>query len=112
MYLVTIKISEISEMNLRVFLGEEYECPRGHRFFCSGPEKIIKVSSSSTVKVGEFLVCLGIYAESSDWVLVSLNILSLRFSLVPYSLYGTYKNIRLKMFSETGTWFRHCREKK
>lgn len=38
-------------MNLRVFIGEEYECPRGHRFFCSGPEKIIKVSSTSTVKV-------------------------------------------------------------
>ena len=44
--------TEISELNLRVFLGEEYECPRGHRFFCSGPEKIIKVSSTSTVKVG------------------------------------------------------------
>ena len=46
-----IHLSEISELNLRVFLGEEYECPRGHRFFCSGPEKIIKVSSTSTVKV-------------------------------------------------------------
>ncbi|KAL3861502.1 hypothetical protein ACJMK2_007534 [Sinanodonta woodiana] len=41
---------EISEVNCRVFIGEEYECPRGHRFFCSGPEKIIKVSSTSTVK--------------------------------------------------------------
>lgn len=38
-------------MNLRIYLGDEYECPRGHRFFCSGPEKVIKVSSSSTVKV-------------------------------------------------------------
>ena len=36
---------------MRAFLGMEYECPRGHRFFCSGPEKIIKVSSASTVKV-------------------------------------------------------------
>jgi len=36
---------------VKVYLGEEYECPRGHRFFCSGPEKIIKVSSTSTVKV-------------------------------------------------------------
>ena len=42
---------ELTEVNLRVYIGEEYECPRGHRFFCSGPEKIIKVSSTSTVKV-------------------------------------------------------------
>ncbi|XP_048764668.2 nonsense-mediated mRNA decay factor SMG8-like isoform X2 [Ostrea edulis] len=41
---------DVGEMNLRIFLGDEYECPRGHRFFCSGPEKVIKVSSSSTVK--------------------------------------------------------------
>ena len=43
---------------------------------------------------------------------VSLSILSLRFSKVPYSLYGTYENIRLygtyenlrlKVLSETGT---------
>lgn len=40
-------------MNLRIYLGDEYECPRGHRFFCSGPEKVIKVSSSSTVKVSK-----------------------------------------------------------
>ncbi|XP_064611274.1 nonsense-mediated mRNA decay factor SMG8-like isoform X2 [Liolophura sinensis] len=41
---------EASETTLRAYLGMEYECPRGHRFFCSGPEKIIKVSSTSTVK--------------------------------------------------------------
>ncbi|XP_041359908.1 protein smg8-like isoform X2 [Gigantopelta aegis] len=41
---------EIGEVTVRAFLGMEYECPRGHRFFCSGPEKIIKVSSASTVK--------------------------------------------------------------
>ncbi|XP_052717339.1 nonsense-mediated mRNA decay factor SMG8-like isoform X1 [Crassostrea angulata] len=41
---------EVGEVNLRIYLGDEYECPRGHRFFCSGPEKVIKVSSSSTVK--------------------------------------------------------------
>lgn len=41
----------MGEVNLRIYLGDEYECPRGHRFFCSGPEKVIKVSSSSTVKV-------------------------------------------------------------
>ena len=34
---------------------------------------------------------------------VSLNILSLRFPKLPYSLYVTYENLRLKIFSETGT---------
>ena len=38
-----------------------------------------------------------------ELVPVSLNILSLRFSKVPYSLYGTFENLKLKMFSETGT---------
>ena len=37
--------------SVRVYLGMEYECPRGHRFFCSGPDKVIKVSSNSIVKV-------------------------------------------------------------
>ncbi|ESO91360.1 hypothetical protein LOTGIDRAFT_228810 [Lottia gigantea] len=41
---------DAGEVSLRVFLGNEYECPRGHRFFCSGPDKIIKVSSMCSVK--------------------------------------------------------------
>ncbi|KAL5015428.1 hypothetical protein ScPMuIL_009698 [Solemya velum] len=41
---------DFGEVSVRIYLGDEYECPRGHRFFCSGPEKIIKVSSTSTVK--------------------------------------------------------------
>ena len=36
---------------------------------------------------------------------VSLSIISLRFSKVPSSLYGTYENLKLRMFSETGTRF-------
>ncbi|KAH9504385.1 Protein smg8 [Bulinus truncatus] len=36
--------------SIRIYLGMEYECPRGHRFFCSGPDKVIKVSSNSIVK--------------------------------------------------------------
>ncbi|XP_050413442.1 nonsense-mediated mRNA decay factor SMG8, partial [Patella vulgata] len=41
---------DVGEVTLRVYLGNEYECPRGHRFFCSGPDKIIKVSSMCSVK--------------------------------------------------------------
>ena len=36
---------------LRLYLGMEYECPRGHRFFCSSPDKMFKVPSSGIFKV-------------------------------------------------------------
>ena len=36
---------------LRLYLGMEYECPRGHRFFCSSPDKIFKAPSSGIFKV-------------------------------------------------------------
>ena len=42
---------ELVEVLLKTYIGEEYECPRGHRFCCSGPEKIIKISSTASVKV-------------------------------------------------------------
>ena len=32
---------------VRSYFGLEYECPRGHRFFCSGPEKILKSTPGS-----------------------------------------------------------------
>ncbi|XP_072174568.1 nonsense-mediated mRNA decay factor SMG8-like [Diadema setosum] len=32
---------------LRAYIGNEYECPRGHRFICSGPDKVVKVPSGS-----------------------------------------------------------------
>jgi protein SMG8 len=38
-------------VTMRVFIGMEYECPLGHRFICSGPDRIVRVSSNGTVKV-------------------------------------------------------------
>jgi len=38
------------EVTVRIYLGNEYECPRGHRFFCSGPEKMLKVPPSGPFK--------------------------------------------------------------
>ena len=38
-------------VTVRAYLGMEYECPCGHRFFCSGPDKISKVSANGNVKV-------------------------------------------------------------
>lgn len=35
---------------VRAYIGEEYECPRGHRFICSGPDKMVKATSSGHVK--------------------------------------------------------------
>ena len=39
------------QQTVRGHIGMEYECPCGHRFFCSGPDKISKVTSNGNVKV-------------------------------------------------------------
>ena len=62
--LITKKTSEVGEpaesvdsdknqasVTIRAFMGMEYECPMGHRFICSGPDRLVKVSSNGTVKV-------------------------------------------------------------
>ncbi|KAK7494187.1 hypothetical protein BaRGS_00014660 [Batillaria attramentaria] len=41
---------EPAENTVRVYIGMEYECPRGHRFFCSAPDKVIKVLGNCSVK--------------------------------------------------------------
>ena len=44
-----------SELNIRLYIGYEYECPRGHRFFLSGPDKIFKAPGNGSFKVLVFL---------------------------------------------------------
>ncbi|XP_035667835.1 protein smg8-like isoform X1 [Branchiostoma floridae] len=39
-----------SDSFVRVYVGYEYECARGHRFLCSGPDKVMKASNSGSVK--------------------------------------------------------------
>lgn len=41
--------------------------------------------------------------SAENLVPVSQNRLSLSVSFVPYSMYGTYENLRLKTFCDTGT---------
>ena len=43
--------SGTGEKTLRVHLGFEYECPRGHRFFSSAPDKVFKAPASGVFKV-------------------------------------------------------------
>ena len=50
-------------------------------------------------------ICEFTTSENTYLVPVSQSISSLRFSEVPYSLYGTYENLRLKMLSKTDTCF-------
>ena len=40
-----------SSVTARAYIGMEYECPCGHRFICSGPDKIVRVSTNGNVKV-------------------------------------------------------------
>ena len=50
---------DIGDLSVTVYLGHEYECPRGHRFFISSPEKIFKAPASGQFKVtnqlGQFI---------------------------------------------------------
>jgi len=43
-------ISDLSEFVVKIFVGVEYECPRGHRFMCSAPDKVLKTTGSGLVK--------------------------------------------------------------
>ncbi|CAF0716244.1 unnamed protein product [Brachionus calyciflorus] len=37
-------------VTIKAFIGLEYECPLGHRFICSGPDRIVRLSSNGNVK--------------------------------------------------------------
>lgn len=46
----SVCVADLSEFNVKIFVGVEYECPRGHRFMCSAPDKVLKTSGSGLVK--------------------------------------------------------------
>ncbi|XP_046388258.1 uncharacterized protein LOC124157509 [Ischnura elegans] len=41
---------DLSEFVVKIFVGVEYECPRGHRFMCSGPDRVLKTTNLGLVK--------------------------------------------------------------
>ena len=75
----SLSLSSQQTVTVRAYIGMEYECPCGHRFFCSGPDKISKVSSNGNVKV-----CFISFKYLS--VLKSLNVLLKRTMLINYCL--------------------------
>jgi len=38
------------EFVVKIFVGVEYECPRGHRFMASAPDKVLKTTGNGIVK--------------------------------------------------------------
>ncbi|CAF2410601.1 unnamed protein product [Rotaria sp. Silwood2] len=42
--------ASIWDVTIRVYIGCEYECPRGHRFMCSSPNHVIRVVQNGIVK--------------------------------------------------------------
>lgn len=42
--------------NLKIFVGYEYECPRGHRFFMCSPDKVLNGNSAIAKNSGSKLV--------------------------------------------------------
>lgn len=62
------KLAKINEppsnpINLKAYIGMEYECPMGHRFICSGPDRLVKVASNGVIKV--LIILFNIYKFSS-----------------------------------------------
>lgn len=37
-------------VTIKAYIGLEYECPLGHRFICSGPDRLVRLSSNGSVK--------------------------------------------------------------
>ena len=33
-----------TQFTVKIFIGVEYECPRGRRFICSGPDNMLKTN--------------------------------------------------------------------
>lgn len=48
--LLKLKMYICIEFSVKIFIGVEYECPRGHRFMCSAPDKILTTASNGIVK--------------------------------------------------------------
>ena len=43
--------SKGESIHVVAYIGFDYECPLGHRFICSGPDRVVKISPNGTVKV-------------------------------------------------------------
>ena len=41
----------VVDYTVRIYIGFEYECPRGHRFFLSAQDKIFKAPPTGVFKV-------------------------------------------------------------
>ncbi|UYV68631.1 SMG8 [Cordylochernes scorpioides] len=42
--------TDSNQFTVKIFLGVEYECPRGHRFMCSAPDRVLRSTTSGLVK--------------------------------------------------------------
>nr|CAG4635337.1 EOG090X02WG [Artemia franciscana] len=54
-----------AEFTVKIFIGEEYECPRGHRFICCAPEKALR---APTTGVKETAVKIIAWAIAYLWL--------------------------------------------
>ncbi|XP_011865598.1 PREDICTED: protein SMG8 isoform X1 [Vollenhovia emeryi] len=50
MNVIRARKSKGKEFVVKIFVGVEYECPRGHRFMMSAPDKVLKATGSGIVK--------------------------------------------------------------
>lgn len=50
MNVIRARKSKGKEFVVKIFVGVEYECPRGHRFMASAPDKVLKATGNGIVK--------------------------------------------------------------
>ena len=56
--------ASIWDVTIRVYIGCEYECPRGHRFLCASPNHVIRIGPNGAVKVR--FDCSNFFLEFKD----------------------------------------------
>eukprot|EP00794_Sanderia_malayensis_P015308 gene15308-16885_t len=44
------KDDKTKQSHVKAHIGNEYECPRGHRFICSAPDRVVKASGSGHLR--------------------------------------------------------------
>ena len=60
---------DVVDTTAKIFIGEEYTCPQGHRFICSSPDKLVKVVGKSVKDTANKLLTMDmpLYTPCPKW---------------------------------------------
>ena len=117
----TDAVSDIVDVVFRIFVGLEYECPRGHRFFLCAPDRLFKVPPTGIYKVchhtGVFCIMLDVswfWHIIYDWHVYTevacAGLCSFKNgpTLFPYGDVGSLTVVACSNFSRK-KWHKNCK---